>query len=388
MSKLSTPNNKATIRTLKDHAPKQKWVVKIGSSLITNHGAGLHRERLRAWCTDILALRTLGVDVILVSSGAIAEGCARLGFSQRPSESHLQQAAAAVGQAGLVQAYQTIFSEHNVHCAQVLLTHSELEDRERYLNARSTIHTLLSLGVVPIVNENDTVATDEIRFGDNDTLGALVANLVEANVFVMMTDQDALYTADPTQDPLAQPIQEADADDPSLLQIAGSTSSSGLGSGGMYTKVIAARLAARSGAVTHLVSGLTSEVLQRLYRGESIGTRFNPKQAVLSARKRWLAGQLKPKGKLMIDSGAVEKICHNGKSLLPVGVRSVVGAFSRGDVVECMSLTQERVAVGLANYSAKEVQLMLGHSSKDMLEILGYVGEPELIHRDNMVILG
>lgn len=382
MSKLSTRNSPSAIG-----APKEKWVVKIGSSLITNHGTGLHRERLQAWCADILALRALNIDVILVSSGAIAEGCARLGFSKRPSESHLQQAAAAVGQAGLVQAYQSLFSQHDVHCAQVLLTHSELEDRERYLNARSTMHTLLSLGVVPIVNENDTIATDEIRFGDNDTLGALVTNLVEANTFVILTDQDALYTADPTQDPSAKPLREVNADDPSLLKMAGATSSSGLGSGGMYTKVVAAQLAARSGATTHLVSGLEVNVLQRLQRNEAIGTQFNPKQAVLSARKRWLAGQLKPKGQIILDLGALDKVAHCGKSLLPVGVVSAAGTFRRGDVVECVSASGDRIAVGLTNYGIEDVMLLLGRSSDEMLSVLGYVGEPELIHRDNMVVL-
>lgn len=378
MSKLSTLGTKRS---------KPRWVVKIGSSLITDHGAGLHHGRLRAWCKDILALRKQNIDVVLVSSGAIAEGCSRLGFKTRPAESHLQQAAAAVGQAGLVQAYQSILVEQGVHSAQILLTHDELQDRQRYLNARSTLNTLLELGVVPIVNENDTIATDEIRFGDNDTLGALVTNLIQAEVLVIMTDQTALYTADPSKDSTATAISEVFADDESLLGIASTESSSGLGSGGMYTKVVAASLASRSGASTYLVSGLEPEVLQRLHSGESIGTHFKPRQAVISARKQWLAGQMKPKGQLILDDGAVLKVSQDGSSLLAVGVAEIGGQFDRGDVVECISVAGVKIAVGLVNYSSAEVEVMKGRPTSEMETLIGYVGEPELIHRDNLVIL-
>ncbi len=383
MSKLSTLETKK----LGTQKSKPRWVVKIGSSLITDHGAGLHHERLRSWCDDILVLRSKGIDVVLVSSGSIAEGCARLGFEVRPVESHLQQAAAAVGQAGLIQAYQSIFVEQGVHAAQILLTHDELQDRQRYLNARSTLNTLLELGVVPIVNENDTIATDEIRFGDNDTLGALVTNLLEAEVLVILTDQSALYTADPAKDPNATVISEAFADDESLLEIAGSGSSSGLGSGGMYTKVVAAGLASRSGAMTYLVSGLEPKVLTRLYSGEQIGTRFKSRQAVISARKRWLAGQMKPKGQLVLDAGALLKVCQEGSSLLSVGISRLSGHFKRGDVVECLSLEGVKIAVGLVNYSSEEVKYLKGKPTSEMECLIGYCAEPELIHRDNLVIL-
>jgi len=365
----------------------RRWIIKIGSSLITDHGAGLHHARLEQWCADIMTLKANNIDVVLVSSGAIAEGCARLGFKTRPTASHLQQAAAAVGQTGLVQAYESIFRAHGVHCAQILLTHDELRDRQRYLNARSTLQTLLSLNVVPIVNENDTIATDEIRFGDNDTLGALVTNLVEADRFIILTDQQALYTADPTKDKTATPIIEVFADDPSLLDIASSKSSSGLGSGGMYTKVLAAKLASRSGAATYLVSGLEPKVLERLFNGEQIGTLFKPRQAPISARKRWLAGQMKPCGQVFVDRGAVDKLIREGKSLLAVGVYKVTGQFKRGDLVECYSRLNKKIAVGLINYSSDEVAILMGSGTSRMLELLGYLGEPELIHRDNLVIL-
>lgn len=379
MSKLSISGT--------DQNGRIRWVVKIGSSLITNHGAGLHHERLQQWCEQILALRQQGIDVVLVSSGAVAEGCARLGFKARPTQCHLQQAAAAVGQTGLVQAYQSLFAQAGVHCAQILLTHDDLQNRQRYLNARSTLHTLLELGVVPIVNENDTVAVDEIRFGDNDTLGALVTNLVQAEVFVILTDQKALFTADPTQDPAATIVTEAFADEKQLLSMATPVSSSGLGSGGMYTKIVAAHLASRSGARTHLVSGLEPKVLQRLLAGEQLGTLLKPRQAILPARKRWLAGQLKPKGQLHLDSGAVKKITTQGKSLLSVGVTQVSGQFARGDVVECLAPSGVKVAVGLINYHAHEINQFKGQPSSAIESILGYVGEPELIHRDNLVIL-
>ena len=378
MSKLSTLGTKRS---------KHRWVVKIGSSLITDHGAGLHRSRLKQWCHDILALKKHNIDVVLVSSGAIAEGCARLGFSGRPAESHLQQAAAAVGQAGLVEAYQSILIEAGVHSAQVLLTHDELQDRQRYLNARSTLNTLLELGVIPIVNENDTIATDEIRFGDNDTLGALVTNLIEAEVLVIMTDQTALFTADPSKNSSAIPISEVFADDQSLLEIAGAESSSGLGSGGMYTKVVAAGLASRSGASTILVSGLEPQVLERLHGGEAIGTLFKPRQAVMSARKRWLAGQMKPKGQLVLDAGAQHKVSEEGTSLLAVGVADVHGQFERGDVVECISESGTKIAVGLVNYSSGEVFLLKGKPTSMMEQEIGYLGEPELVHRDNLVLV-
>lgn len=377
MSKLSTLGTKKS---------KPRWVVKIGSSLITNHGAGLHHGRLRAWCKDILALRAHNVDIVLVSSGSIAEGCKRLGFKTRPKESYLQQAAAAVGQAGLVQAYENIFIEHGVYSAQILLTHGELEDRQRYLNARSTLNTLLQLGVIPIVNENDTIATDEIRFGDNDTLAALVTNLLEAQKLVIMTDQTALYTADPTKDQNATALAEVFADDELLLSMAGSESSSGLGSGGMYTKVVAARLASRSGATTELVSGLEPQVLSRLHAGESIGTRFKPRQAVMSARKRWLVGQMKPRGQLIVDHGAQLKLSEQGSSLLAVGVVKFNGHFGRGDVVECVSTTGCKIAVGLINYSSVEVSVLMGNPTHKMEELIGYIAEPELIHRDNLVV--
>jgi glutamate 5-kinase len=322
---------------------------------------------------------------VLVSSGAVAEGMMRLGWNVRPRALFEQQAAAAVGQMGLVEAYESCFQKHEIHTAQVLLTHDDLSNRQRYLNARSTLRSLLDLGVVPVVNENDTVVTDEIRFGDNDTLGALVANLVEADTLIILTDQEGLFDRDPRTHSDAQLVREASANDESLEQMVGGMGS--LGRGGMLTKLRAARLAARSGAATVITHGRTDDVLTRLHQGEDMGTYLQPGQVPLLARKRWLAGHLQVRGKLVLDDGAVKVLRESGRSLLPVGVTAVDGQFNRGEAVICVDTLGHEIARGLVNYNAEETRKIMGHPSSEVESILGYVDEPELIHRDNLVLV-
>lgn len=364
----------------------KRIVVKVGSSLVTNQGAGLDHDALGNWARQIATLCAQGKEVILVSSGAIAEGMQRLGWQSRPSSVHDLQAAAAVGQMGLVQAYESGFRKHDLHAAQVLLTHADLANRERYLNARSTLSTLLRLGVIPIINENDTVVTDEIKFGDNDTLGALVTNLVEADVLVILTDQPGLYTADPRKAPEAELVCEAVAGDPSLERMA-SGAGSHIGRGGMITKVLAARRAARSGAHTVIASGHERDVLLRLLQGEAIGTLLTAETEPLVARKQWLADHLQVSGQLVLDAGAVKALRVDGKSLLPIGIREVRGHFGRGAVVACLDESGQDIARGLTNYDADEARRIAGHPSKEMAALLGYGGDAELIHRDNLVLL-
>ena len=363
----------------------RRCVVKIGSALLTNNGLGLDTAAIAGWVGQIAQLRARGIEVVLVSSGAVAAGMQRLGFSSRPHALHELQALAAVGQMGLVQLYESLFQQHGIHTAQVLLTHDDLANRERYLNARSTLCTLLSLGVVPVVNENDTVATEEIRFGDNDTLAALVANLVEAELLVILTDQAGLYNKDPRQHPDAVLVQEGEAGDPRLLEMAGGAGS--LGRGGMRTKLLAADKAQRSGAATVIAWGREPEALPRLLAGEQIGTCLRPSQGRIAARKQWLAGHLQIRGKLTLDDGAVKVLRQAGKSLLPVGVKTVEGQFARGEVVACFDLAGHEVARGLVNYSSEEAVRIVGQPSDRIEAILGYVDEPELIHRDNMVLV-
>jgi glutamate 5-kinase len=364
----------------------ERWVVKIGSSLLTAEGQGIDRESIQRWAGEIARLVASGCQVVLVTSGAIAEGCSRLGFRERPKAIHELQAAAAVGQMGLIEAYETAFQRHGLRTALVLLTHDDLSHRQRYLNARTTLRTLLELGVVPVINENDTVATDEIRFGDNDTLAALVTNLVEAHVLVLLTDRDGLYEADPEADPTAALVAFARANDARLVSMAGSAAGA-VGVGGMATKVRAARVASRSGARTLIANGATVEVLVNLRAGDAIGTLLAPDVEVLLARKRWIAGQLKTKGELVLDAGAVRVLRHGGKSLLPVGVTATRGNFARGDVVLCLDPDNGAVAKGLVNYSSDESQKILGCATRDIEARLGFVREPELMHRDNLVLL-
>ncbi len=364
----------------------QRWVVKIGSSLLTSNGQGIDRDGIGRWAAQIARLIEEGCRVVLVSSGAIAEGCSRLGFRERPKAIHELQAAAAVGQAGLIEAYETAFQRHGLRTALVLLTHDDLSNRQRYLNARTTLRTLLDLGVVPVVNENDTVATDEIRFGDNDTLAALVTNLVEAHVLVLLTNRDGLYESDPDVEPMAPLVSFARANDARLSKMAGKRTST-VGVGGMATKIGAARVAARSGAHTLIANGATADVLVSLRAGHAIGTLLSPDVEVLLARKRWIAGQLKTKGELVLDAGAVRVLRHGGKSLLPVGVTAAHGKFARGEVVLCVDPDSGAVAKGLVNYSSDEAQKILGCATKEIEGRLGYVREPELMHRDNLVLL-
>ena len=363
----------------------RRWVIKIGSALLTDNGVGLNREDIAKWVEQMAHLRQQGVELVLVSSGSIAEGMCRLGWQQRPHALHALQAAAAVGQMGLVQAWESSFSKFGLHTAQILLTHDDLSNRTRYLNARSTIRSLLELGVVPVINENDTVITDEIRVGDNDTLAALAANLVEAEHLIILTDQAGLYEQDPRQHKDAELIQEAAADDARLDAMAGEAGGQ-LGRGGMATKLRAARLAARSGTCTVIASGREPDALLRIRAAEQLGTLLTANQVPLAAHKQWLAGHLQLGGKLMLDEGAVKVLKTAGKSLLAVGVTGVEGQFSRGEVVACLDSHGQEIARGLVNYSSDEVRRLLGQSSEQIEKILGYVAEPELIHRDDMVV--
>lgn len=368
-------------------AAARRLVVKVGSSLVTDEGRGLDHAAVARWATQIAELKRAGREIILVSSGAIAEGIRRLGWTRRPSSMHELQAAAAVGQMGLVQAYESAFAKFGLHTAQILLTHEDLADRRRYLNARSTLMTLLGLDVIPIINENDTVTTDEIRFGDNDTLGALVANLVEADVLVLLTDQQGLHSADPRRDPTATLVRSARAGDPQLEVMAGGAGSP-LGRGGMLSKVLAAKRAARSGASTVIADGRGDDVLVRLGRGEAIGTSLIAPDQSLRARKQWLADHVQLAGRLTLDAGAARALTRDGKSLLPIGVVRVDGVFERGEIVGCFDADGREIARGLVNYSAQEAARIVRKPSTEIEAILGYVDEPELIHRDNMVILG
>lgn len=367
-------------------AKAQRIVVKIGSALLTNDGQGLDIERIGGWVDQIAQLRAEGKEVVLVSSGSIAAGMERLGFSKRPTQVNELQAAAAVGQMALVGVYESFFEKHGLCTAQILLTHDDLSNRRRYLNARSSLRTLLGFGVVPIVNENDTVVTDEIRFGDNDTLGALVANLVEADALIILTDQKGLFDKNPRDHQDATLISYISATDERLESMA-SGGAGVLGSGGMLTKVRAAHLAARSGADTLIASGREESVVLRLSQGENLGTWLQPENDPVAARKQWLAGHLKSRGALTLDAGAVKALRKEGTSLLPVGVKDAQGSFSRGDMVICVDESGQLVARGLVNYSVAETLKILGKPSSSVGQILGYEGEPELIHRDDLVII-
>jgi len=368
-------------------ARARRLVIKLGSTLVTNDGRGIDHAAVGRWAEEIAALKRSGKEVVLVSSGAIVEGMQRLGWTKRPAAIHALQAAAAVGQMGLVQAYEAAFSRFGLHTAQILLTHEDLADRRRYLNARSTLLTLLTLGVIPVINENDTVTTDEIRLGDNDTLGALVTNLIEADALVLLTDQDGLHSADPRKEPTATLVRQARAGDPALEAMAGGAGSA-LGRGGMLTKVLAAKRAARSGASTVIANGREERVLGRLAAGEVIGTELVAETSTLAARKQWLADHVRLAGRLSLDAGAVRALARDGKSLLPIGVVACEGQFERGEVVACCDPDGREIARGLANYSAAETQRILRKPSSEIEAILGYIDEPELIHRDNLVLLG
>ncbi|MBX3666609.1 MAG: glutamate 5-kinase [Burkholderiales bacterium] len=364
----------------------RRIVVKVGSGLVTNAGLGLDHAALTGWAEQIARLRKEGRQIALVSSGAIAEGMQRLGWTRRPHALYELQAAAAVGQMGMVQVYESCFRSHGLLASQILLTHEDLADRKRYLNARSTVRTLLDLGAIPVINENDTVAMDEIRFGDNDTLAAMVTNLIEADALIILTDQRGLYSADPRKDPQATLIADATAGDPYLETIAGSTGSA-IARGGMLTKILAARRAARSGADTVIAWGRETDVLLRLAAGERIGTQLLAQQATIAARKQWLADHLQVRGRVILDAGAVKALLVDGKSLLPVGVCRVEGEFERGEVVACADESGREIARGLVNYGHADATRILRAPSSQIEARLGYVGEPELIHRDNLVLL-
>ncbi len=363
----------------------QRWIVKIGSALLTRDGEGLDYAAIADWANQISALREQGIEVILVSSGSVAEGMSRMGWKVRPTTLPELQAAAAVGQAGLIQAYQTEFQKYQIPVAQVLLTHDDVRHRLRYLNARNTLRTLIRLGTIPIVNENDTVAFDEIRLGDNDTLGAVVASLIEADLLVILTDQKGLYNKDPRHHADAEFISEGVAMNPDYVSFAGAAGTA-IGSGGMATKVKAARRAARAGCATVIVSGREKEVLTRLRKGENLGTLLVPEDSKLAARKQWIAGQTQAKGTLFLDDGAVNALLRLGKSLLPVGVERCEGHFERGDRVNCADAQGRVIARGLCNYASKDVSLICKTPSQSIPEVLGYMGEAELIHRDNLVL--
>ena len=377
--------NKMAVSSRQDLKNTRRWVIKIGSALATNDGRGLHLDSINQWVSQAAKRVKDDIEVVFVTSGSVAEGVSRLGLNGRPSTLHELQAAAAVGQMGLVQAYETCFQRYNIKTAQVLLTHLDLAHRKRYLNARSTLTTLIDLGVVPVVNENDTVATDEIRFGDNDTLAALVANLIDADLLVILTDQQGLYSADPRKDSDACLIKEGKAGDAKLEAMAGEGGK--LGRGGMRTKLTAAAHAAHSGTATIIASGHEENILEKIARGDDVGTLLLPDQEPIIARKRWLAGGLQSKGKLVLDDGAVKVLKEKGRSLLAVGVKKVEGEFDRGELVVCVSSSGEEIARGLSNYSAIESGKIIGKSSERFEEVLGYCGNSELIHRDNMVVL-
>ncbi len=370
--------------SLLEHAGR--IVVKVGSALVTNDGRGLDENAIERWATQIASLRAKGREVILVSSGAVAEGVLRLGWEKRPAHLYQQQAAAAVGQMGLAQAYETHFRAHGIGTAQVLLTHQNLSDREQYLNARMTLVELLHLGIVPIINENDTIATNEIKVGDNDTLGALVTNLIEGDCLVILTDQRGLYTADPRSNPDAEFVPEAEAGDPKLEKMAGGAAGT-LSKGGMITKILAAKRAARSGADTIIAWGREENVLIRLAEGEAIGTHLKAPDSKLHAKKQWMADQLRCAGKLVLDDGAADALCAHHTSLLPVGVVDVEGNFVQGEVVSCVTTAGREVARGLVNYSSADARRICRCRTDDIARKLGAFASPEMIHRDNMVVL-
>lgn len=363
----------------------RRWVVKIGSALLTNKGCGLKHELLDNWVGQIAELNKQGIDIVLVSSGAVAEGVSRLGWNQRPKVIHELQAAAAVGQMGLIQAYEVCFQKYDKHTAQILLTHDDVANRARYLNARTSLNTLLKLGVIPIVNENDSVATDEIRFGDNDRLAGLVANLIEAELLVLLTDQNGLYDADPRKESSAKLIEQAQANDKSLEAVAGEGGS--LGRGGMRTKLKAAVVAMKSGTQTVIASGNEDSILLRIANGENVGTLLTTRQETLQAKKQWLANQAYLKGKVMLDDGAVTALKENGKSLLPVGIKSIDGEFKRGEIIACVDQKGIEIARGLTNYDSVQTKLIIGKTSKEIQEVLGDIEEDELIHRDNLILI-
>ncbi len=363
----------------------KRWVIKIGSALLTNNGAGLDRDAINGWVDQIAQLMAEGKEVVLVSSGAIAEGIVRLNWQQRPESIHELQAAAAVGQMGLIQAYESSFQRFDRHTAQILLDHDDMASRQRYLNARGVLQTLLSLNVVPIVNENDTVVTDEIRFGDNDSLAALVANLIDADMLVILTDKDGLFSANPDMNINATLITEAMATDSSLDALAGGSSGT-LGRGGMVTKLQAARLAARSGCNTLIAGGRNQNILHAIAAGDEVGTLLSADQKPLAARKQWLAGHLQVKGQLVLDAGAVKVLTEQGRSLLAVGVSRVVGTFTRGDLVSCVDGDGKEIARGLVNYNSDEAGRIKGQGTESIAQILGYREDDELIHRDNLVV--
>ncbi len=365
-------------------ANSRRWVVKIGSALLTDNGCGLKHELLNLWVKQIAELSDRGIELVIVSSGAVAEGITRLGWKKRPNVVHDLQAAAAVGQMGLIQAYETCFQRYGKKTAQILLTHDDISNRTRYLNARTSLNTLIKLGVIPVVNENDTVATDEIRFGDNDTLAGLVANLIDADLLILLTDQDGLYTDDPRNNSNAELIEQADVSDSELEDYAGEGGS--LGRGGMRTKIKAAKIAARSATKTIIASGNEESVLIKISHGENMGTLLTNSAETIQARKLWLANQNVLRGSVVLDEGAVKALIENGKSLLPVGVKSVNGDFKRGEIIACLDKGGNEIARGLANYDSHQSRQIIGKSSKEMRDILGQIDEDELIHRDNLAL--
>ena len=371
-------NNRDCIKNSK------RWVVKIGSALLTANGNGLDKEAIALWVEQIVHQLEGGIEIIIVSSGAVAEGMSRLSWIERPNSVHGLQVAAAVGQTGLVQAYESQFQEYGRNTAQILLDHDDISNRERYLNVRNTLQELIKLGVIPVINENDTVATDQIRFGDNDTLAALVANIIDADLLVILTDQDGLFDADPRKNPNANLVTNGNSQDESLLELAGSSST--LGRGGMITKLKAAKLAARSGANTVIAGGRVKQILSRLSEGEALGTMLISDKEPIAARKQWLVGRLKVCGSLTLDLGASKMLTDHGKSLLPVGVLSIKGTFYKGDLVTCVDEKGLEIARGLVNYNSEESAKILGKSSEMIADELGYCDAEELIHRDNLVL--
>ncbi len=362
----------------------KRIVVKIGSSLLTANGQGLDLEAISHWAKQIVDLHHAGHEMILVTSGAVAEGMVRMKLPHRPTDLPSLQACAAIGQMGLIQTWSSVLDRHHIKTAQVLLTHDDLTDRRRYLNSCDALQQLIDWHVIPVINENDTVSTDEIRFGDNDTLAAMVAGQVHADLLIILTDQQGMFDADPRSNPEAKLLSTVRALDETLFEMAGGSGT--LGTGGMLTKVRAARLAAKSGCPTLIASGESDRVLARLMAGELLGTLFITDDDRMTAHQQWLAAHLQTAGRLVIDDGAVNAIKTQHRSLLPVGVKAIEGHFDRGDVVECVDRQGKRIAVGRVNFSSRSAELVKGLASDKVYQVLGEARSLEMIHRNHMAI--
>jgi len=365
---------------------KKRWVIKIGSSLVTKSSTGLNIKNIKDWAGQINELIDQNINVIIVSSGAIAEGMNRLNLVKRPSSSSRLQALAATGQMGLIQAYEVAFKKYNILTAQMLLTHEDLSNRARYLNAKNTLNNLMQYNIIPIINENDTVSTDEIKFGDNDTLASLVANLSGAEKLIILTDQDGLYTNDPRKVKDSKLIKSISVLDKKLNKYAG-PSNNILGRGGMITKISAAKKAAKSNTQTIIANGIKKNILINILNNQDyIGTTIYNKNLAINSKKQWIANSLKIKGKIIVDAGAKKVIKQSGKSLLPVGIKSISGEFKKGDLLAICSSNNIEIATGLTNYGSNELAKIIGMSTARIKKEFGIIDSEVVIHRDNMIL--